>query len=300
MLDIFLNILPIIVLFILGVSLRRLAVLGPKHGNLLLKTVVYIGLPALILASFTTIELTAEMAFLPLCAALTIILTWPVAVLTGRRLGLPRATLGVYIIAPMIMNMAFEYPFIVAAYGQEGFAHLALFDFGNGAIVLTLVYALACWYGGEGGKINTLIKEVVTFPPFVALLLALIVNYAHIAIAPHVIDVVERAGQLTILLVPLALGIHFNVSKIRHRVLVFALLLRSGLGLALGICWVTVFNLDGISRVVVMFGAIAPVGFNTIVFAARERLDSTFAASLASISMALALVYLPVALVLLR
>ena len=101
-------------------------------------------------------------------------------------------------------------------------------------------------------------------------------------------------GRMIMYLVPMALGIYLNVSKVFSVPVLMAISIRIGLGFLLGLIWVNLFDLEGIIRAVVLMGTAAPIGFNTLVYASREHLDKEFAANIASASMLLALIYLPV------
>jgi predicted permease len=75
-----------------------------------------------------------------------------------------------------------------------------------------------------------------------------------------------------------------------------ALALRIVLGLVLGLTLAWAFELEGLTRAVLILGAAAPIGFSAVVFADREGLHRDLAASAASISVLLGLVYVPLAL----
>ena len=53
-------------------------------------------------------------------------------------------------ICAMSINNGFLFPFVIAVWGQVGFAQMALFDFGNALCQGSLVYAIAAAYGGHG------------------------------------------------------------------------------------------------------------------------------------------------------
>lgn len=294
MLLIIVKILPILILFAAGIVLVRSGLLARALADALLRLVVVVGLPALILGSLSRIELTPSLALIPVSAALTILVTGPIAWGIGRWLRLERTTLGSFVVGVMIMNLAFEYPFVLLAWGHEGFAYLALLDFGNGLLVLTFVYALACWFGGRSQNWQRVLRSLLAFPPFWALLAALGINAAGIKVPESALDALQWLGAGLVLLVPLALGMYFNPRLIRSRALPVAIGLRVGLGLCLGGLWVTLFDLEGLQRSIVLTGTAAPVGFNTLVYASLEGLDREFAASMASVSLLLALGYLPV------
>ena len=80
----------------------------------------------------------------------------------------------------MSINNGFLFPFVIAIWGQVGFAQLALFDFGNALMQGTLVYAIAAAYGGHGTGFLPILRRVMSFPPLWALLIALLLNVSDI------------------------------------------------------------------------------------------------------------------------
>ncbi len=266
---------------------------------MLLRVVLYAGLPALILGVISRVELQPALALLPVSAGLTILVTGLIAWRIGRLLALPRAALGVFVTGPMIMNMALEYPFVLATWGEAGVARLAMFDFGNGLLTLTLTYVVAGLYGDRAGNWRKVMTGVASFPPFLALMLALVVNLSGLVLPVALTDTLRWIGETLILLVMVALGIHLDVGMLHAPPVLAAIGLRLGLGLSLGWLWTEAFDLHGLERTVLLFGAVAPVGFNTLVYASLHNLDREFAASIVSLSLLLALLYLPVLLFLL-
>jgi predicted permease len=126
MTDMALKLAPILLAFIAGVVLRRLAGFTPQHADRMLRLVVWVGLPGLIIASIAQIHLRYDLLQLPLFPFAVAAIVWPVAASLAARLKLSRRQAGVYVTGVLMMNLAFEYPFILALFGQEGFAYLAL------------------------------------------------------------------------------------------------------------------------------------------------------------------------------
>jgi predicted permease len=288
-----LKLLPVFLLFLGGVAAHHLGYLQPRHADRLLNIVVTVGLPALILAVVSRVSLTREDAWLPLLAILTTLITWPLAWLSGTRLALPRTTLGVFIIGPMILNLAAVYPFVLAYLGERGLAEIVLFDFGGLLVTLTLTYGIACWYGGTSSQWRRIFAQLARFPPVWALAVALAINISGHAIPDVVLNPLQVVGEVALWLIMLALGVYFRWHTTHAGALVSAFVLRGGMGLLLGAVWVAVFELSGTTRAVVLAACMAPVGFNTLVFAAKAGLDREFAAAAVSVSLLLALVYLP-------
>ncbi len=296
--ELWLRLTPVAFAFAAGVMLRGRYRLGPAHAERLLRWVVRLGMPALILGTVTPLVLTPQIARLPAAAVLTVLVMWGLAAAVGRPLHLPRRQRGVQIIGAMIMNLAVVYPFAFAAWGAKGAGHLAFFDFGNGLIVLTLVYAIAAWYGRADAGLRPVLRALVRFPPFWAMAGALGLNLGGVALPGPLLHGLQWGGAFGVLLVLVAMGIFFRPPRRLPAALVLPLLLRAGAGSALGLLWVRLFGLTGIERAVVIVGAAAPAGFNTLVFASLEGLDRELAAAVVSLSVLLAMVYLPLIIVL--
>jgi len=294
------QIASLILLFALGRLARWRGWLAPPHAGRMLQLVVNVGLPAMLVATLTRTPLTSELAALPLAALFIMLVTMAVAVFTGRAMGLPRASLGAFIICSMSINDAFLFPFVLTGWGPQAFAQLALFDVGNSILQATAVFGTAAWYGGHSASVGALLRRMISFPPFWAVIVALALNLLQVPVPAVVLDTLGWAGRLILLLVILALGILFDVRLLRSTRVVGIVLLRIGLGLALAWGFVELAGLTGLPRAVVLLAGMAPIGFSVVAMANREKLDSELAASAASLTVLMALVYVPVMLWLLH
>lgn len=288
----------LILLFAVGVVSRRAGWLAPPHGGKMLNLVMTVGLPALFIADVSRIELQRDVLVLPAIAAAVMLITGVAAVALASWWRVPRASFGALVICSMAINNGLLFPFVIAGWGSEAFARLALFDLGNAIMQCTFIYGIAAVYGGHSASPAAIARRVVTFPPLWGLAVALAINLFGYQLPPAVTSVLGTAGRLILLLVVLALGILFDVRLARSRLVVTAIALRIGFGFLLGLAAVKIFALDGLIAHVVLLGCAAPIGFNVVVIANREHLDRELAASAASISVLAALVYVPVALLL--
>lgn len=294
MLELLPRLLPIIALFAFGVLARRRGWFDEVDARRMLTIVLWFAMPALILSTVTKLPLESELMFLPVTGALILLLSWPVAVFLGRRLALPTPALGVFVISPMVMNLAAEYPFVLAVWGAEGFGRFALFDLGNSLVVFTLTYALACLYGGRAGDIRGIGRRLATFPPLWALAAALLMNRWELALPDALTSALHTFGSAAVLLVMISLGVHFRPRLTLPMPAVLAIALRVVLGSGIALAFVVLFDLQGLDRLLVLIGGMAPVGFNVLVFSAREGLDNDLAATIVSMNLLMAFVYLPI------
>jgi len=295
-----LQIALLISLFGAGFVARRLGWLKPPHAGRMLQLVMNVGLPALLVASISRIHLTRELLALPLSAVLISGLTLLLAAWVGRALALPRPAQGAMVICGMSINNSFLFVFVLAAWGGAAFAQLALFDLGNAIMQGTVLYATAAWYGGHGTGLVAILRRMAGFAPLWAVLLALLMNLFGWTLPDPVADALALGGRTILLLVVLALGVLFDVTLLRSARLVYTLVLRMVLGVLLAAVCVWAFGLQGSLQSVVLLGGLAPIGFSAVAIANREKLDRELAASAASLSVLLALAYVPLALWLLH
>jgi predicted permease len=289
-----------VLLFFVGLAGRRCGVLQPRHGGALLRHGIVVGLPALFLANVTRMTLAPEVLWLPAIAIFVMLVCLAVAALSAPRVVEGRGARGAFLISAMALNGAFLFPFVLAGWGGEAFALLALFDLGNALMVCTVMYVLAAAYGGHAPGPGGILRRMLGFPPLWALLAALLLNLGSVPVPSLLLDTAGWLGRVVLLGVIVALGILFDHRRLALPATVAVVTIRVLVGIAAGWLAVAVLDLQGLPRAVVLLGSAAPIGFNVVLVAEREGLDREFAASAASLSVALGLVYVPVGLWLLR
>jgi malate permease and related proteins len=283
-------------LFVIGFTARRLGWLKPPHAGFMLRLVINVGLPCMFIADVSRIALRADLIALPASSLLIMVATWGLSLLLGRALHLSRTDQGTTTICSMSINNGFLFPFVLAVWGAVGFGQMALFDLGHVLGQSLLVYAIAATYGGRAAGAGAILKRVLAFPPLWALVVALLLNVSGTTLPDGLVSVLRAVGQAILLLVIVALGVLFDARLLRDRRVPAIILLRMLVGLGLGWLCVLAFGLTGITRSVVLLGAAAPIGFNAVVLANMENLNRELAASAASVTVLIGLVYAPLAL----
>jgi len=283
-------------LFVAGYLARHRGWLKPPHAGFMLRLVINVGLPAMFLADVSRITLRTDLIALPASSLVIMVAGWGLSLLIGRWLGLARADQGTVTICGMSINNGFLFPFVLAVWGAAGFGQMALFDLGHVLGQSFLVYAIATTYGGHATGFRAILRRVLAFPPLWALVLALLVNASGVALPAWLVTILHTMGQWILLLVIVALGVLFDVALLRDRRVPAIVALRMLAGLGVGWLCTMAFGLTGLTRSVVLLGAAAPIGFNAVVLSHVEKLNRELAASAASISVVIGLVYVPLAL----
>lgn len=300
MLDAFLKVSPLLATFALGYILKKLKVFRVEDGGLLLKLVFFVASPALVYISTSTVKITPHLLAFPLIASLTMFTVYLIDVFVTKSFKVSSKTLGVYFIGTLIANTGFALPFLLATYGFDVAARVAMYDLAGGILTYTLVYSLAVKYGDQRPSTKFIIQKVLISPPVWALVVALIVNLSGFQ-TPVVVDsFLRNLANLFSPLVMLALGFYFSPKFILPKLIFFGVATRMLGGFFIGLALASILKLSGIDRIVAIICTSAPIGFNTLTFANMEKLDTEFAASLISVAIAIGIILIPVLTVILN
>jgi predicted permease len=289
-----LKLAPIFIGFAVAFTVKKLGWVKPEFGSILLKTSLYVTIPALILVSVSRVGLTRHLIIFPLLSYIVVSITFIVTKLIAARMRQARATEGTFRVAPMTMNSAFSLPFLLATFGSEGVTRVVLFNAGFNPLLLLGVYSVAASYNPHNKRRSDVLKRVLFLPPLWALIAGVLINITGHRIPSPIDTGLQTLGALTGYLTIAALGLLFNPAHLRAGKTIAIVALRMGIGLIVGATIVTLLHLHGVDRAAVLALAAGPVGFNLLTFATIEHLDRELAASAVSLSLLVGLVLLPV------
>jgi malate permease and related proteins len=215
----------------------------------------------------------------------------------GRWMGLPRASVGALTLVGGLGNTSFVgLPMIESLQGREGMGLGLLIDqLGSYLALSTLGVFIATLYAADGRPtLRTMATRIITFPPFVALLLALALRPLPF---PAVLD--AALGRIGDTLAPLALvsvGLQLRFDAIRAQLKPLCI----GLGykllacpaLVMAVLWMQGSGTGMPSRVSLIEAAMPPM-IGAGIVAAQARLDAPLVSTLIGVGIPLGLATAP-------
>ena len=294
MLDIILKLSPIFLFFGLGVFIRRIGFANTVHGEFLLKFIFFISLPAMLLLIISTVPISPEKYYLPVIGILINVFCLGLTLLLTRFMNIKRLMLGSMLLCTAVMNNMVLYPFILYGIEADALLDLALVDFGNGITTATISYGIALAYGNKGSSIYAVVIKLVSSPLTWALIIGILLNIYSIVLPKLVISFLEPLGNMASPLILITLGIFFSPKLKNFRYVSTTILIRSAFGLLVGICLAKLFGFTGQTFTVIAISAAAPIGFTALAFSSIGKLDMEFTASAVSLSILLAMFYVPI------
>ena len=258
--------------------------------------IINIALPALTLQQIHGIHLHRDLVFPILMPWLMFAGVSASIWLIGRRLRLAAATTGALILTAGLANTSFVgVPMIESFYGASYMSIGLLIDqLGTYLVLSTLGITIACICSRGTASVREMAQRVVTFPPLIALVLALLLM--PITYPPIVSDILQRLGGTLAPLALVSIGLQLRVGVLRGRLRPLALGLSLKLLLApllLAIIYLDLLGQTGnIVRVTLFESAMGPQIGGAII-ATQYGLDPPLVTLMVGIGSVIAFLTLP-------
>ena len=205
----------ILLLIALGRLFAAARVLPDDAAETLNRVVIVLCLPALIFIHVPTLESSWDL--LPLVAMpwLLLALTIGLVLLAARLFGFSRPVTAVLLVLIPLGNTSFlGFPLIEALLGIDKVRFAVVYDqFGSFLIVCTHVLFVVAWYGdGPVPTVGLIARRIATFPPFVALVGALLLGNDWFA--DWLMALAEAFADMLLPLVTLAVGLQLKLKLV--------------------------------------------------------------------------------------
>jgi len=264
----------------IGYVLRRSGLLAAEDARPLNSLLVYVALPALIFGTVHGATLDWSLAALPAIAWVVVVAGLAVSFAITRVLKLDGPRTGAFMLVAVFGNTAYMgYPVATALLGDAGLVRAIISDiFGNTIAIISLGTFVVSRFGEHGVKVNPL-REVLTFPPFIALAAALLLHSVPI---PDALSAwLDALGTLVVPMIMISVGLTLKPAALgghlRPALLVAALKLVALPLLAWGLALLVLDDPASV-RIAVLEAGVPSMMF-TLIMGARLKLDVDFIAS---------------------
>ncbi|RKH02282.1 AEC family transporter [Corallococcus praedator] len=285
------------VCLVLGVLARRSGRFPEATASVFNVFLLNVSLPALVLRAMHRLEFVPGLVVAAVAPWLLFVGSSVFMRLLGPRLGLSRESVAALVLTAGLGNTAFVgLPMAAALLGPDGMAVAVVVDqLGSFLVVATLATLTAAKAHAQASlSVRMLVRKVLVFPPFQALVLALVLR--PFAFPDWMDSVLQRLGDL---LTPLALflvGFQLRLGGLRARVPALALGLSYKLVLAPLVALAVVAFMPGLALVVkqttVLQIAMAPM-VTAALLAAEYELDPELAVLMVGVGIPLSFLTAP-------
>ena len=209
------NILLVFLCLIMGLGMQKVAAF-PKNGHLALNQfVIYIALPALALFYIPKVSISTDLLYPLGIAWIGFLFSFAFFYTIGKRMGWPNRLIGCLVITAGLGNTSFVgFPIIQALYGEEGLKTAIIVDQpGSFVVMATLgIITAGIFSKGEPSR-NEIIKKILFFPPFIAFVLACLMNVLKLDFNDHFQTVFQKLGATVTPVALVAVGLQLKIDK---------------------------------------------------------------------------------------
>lgn len=218
------QVLPFLLFLGAGLLLKRLEVFPVDTDRSLNLYVIYIALPALILLQVPALQFSARML-------VTVIMPWAVVfvsalltLLVCRLMRWSKEVTGALLLVVPLGNTSFlGIPMVEQFFGSHAVSYAILYDqFGSFLALSSYGTLILAVYGnGQNNTPLSIVKTIITFPPFMALLVALFLPLD--ILLQTIRPVLSMAAGSLVPVILVAIGLQMQLLLPRHEIGPFAI-----------------------------------------------------------------------------
>ena len=294
------NFIIIICYLIIGMVLRRAPKFPKESANVLNLFVIYVSLPALILLKVPELTFSKQLLVPTLMPWGMLLFSAVLVLILSRIMGWDKSITGALLLLVPLGNTSFlGIPMVKVFFGESGIPYAVLYDqLGSFLALATYGTVILAYYGGdEKPEFKSIVWRTITFPPFITLLLAILVlkdfSYSYPA-AIKTLLVSLAATLVPIVMVAIGFQLHLKLSPSVIKPLCAGLLIKLVVAPAIALLMCAVLNLDSLAARVSIFEAGMPPMVSAGALAIIAGLSPRLTAALVGFGVIISFVTLPV------
>jgi len=289
------NLILLVLCFVAGVLLHRYKRMPVNTPAVLNSFIIHISLPSLTLLYVHDLKLDGDVWLMAAMAWIYFGLSVWFFRMVGKRMNLPRRTIGALILTGGLGNTSYlGLPMIEAYYGHQGLASGIIVDqLGSFLVLSTLGILVAGIYSSGAPTLGAMAKRIAYFPPFIALVIAVLLIPMDY---PEWLSVIlKRMGDTLAPLALLSVGFQLRLGHLAGNGKKLAIGLGFKLVLAplvLFLLYVPLLGAHGEAIQITLFEAAMPPMITAAILATEHDLDPPFATLMVAVGLVISFVTL--------
>ena len=212
------NLILLFVCLIIGIVLKKSKIIPENFHTSLNAFVINISLSAFSLYYISKIELNSSVIYPVLVVWIGIFAAILFFAGLGKIFGWKSSLIGALIMCAGFGNTSFVgIPLIQAMYGEEGLKTVMLVDQPGFVALSTVGILVANFYSGSKDSLLKHLSKILKFPPFIAFVVALLLNIFSIEIPKDIDEVLMKLGATTVPLALVSVGSQMQWKKIEKK-----------------------------------------------------------------------------------
>lgn len=284
-----------VIIIAIGYILKRFNIITERDGEGLSRIIFNITLPALIIISFTDIEIEPSLFLLIIIGFLYGVMMAIIGIFIFRKETKPTKGMLTLLISGFNIGL-FAYPLVGGIWGKQGIQYFGMFDVGNAIVIFGVVYLIGSYYSSEDTELNVgiIVKKLSRSIPLMTYIIVCILAIIGLKIPSLILDVSEVISVANMPLSFLLLGIYlsFSLEKVYFKQIMKVLALRYVVGLVIGITLFFILPLNNMFKYTLLLGFILPVPLSALPYAVEFDYDRKFVGTVSNLTILISFVLL--------
>ena len=290
------QILFILLLLIIGYSLRYIPAFPKNTASVLTTFVIYVSLPALILVQIPKLPFNSEMLVPSLLPWVMVFISAALVLGLARLFSWNRNVTGaMMLLVPLGNTSFFGIPMVEAFFGEQYIPYALLYDQVGTFLALATYGTIVIAIFSDQGKadFSSILKKIVTFPPLIALVIAFLSFVFPIPAQLNTMLEALAATLIPLVIIAVGLKMEFRMEKAHLSPMLTGLGIKLILAplIALGIIYS--LNLKGEAAFVAIFEAGMPPQISAWALAMTAGLSPKLGAMMVGFGIIISLLTLP-------
>ena len=248
----------IAIAIIIGYSLQKLKIFPKETPNILNMFIIYISLPATILLQIPNLEFSFDILVPAVIAWIVMLLSALLVIGFSKILNWSKEITGSLLLVAILTNSSIiAIPIINAYIGEEALPYVLIYDQLGSFLALTIYGAFVTAYYSSNSNLSfkLIVVKIITFPSFLALLLALLLLGQ--TFPPIITNILTTFANTLIPVALVAVGLQLQFKLPRDDIVPLSIALIIKLAIAPLIAYATIilFNWNNLAGVVSVFEA---------------------------------------------
>ena len=291
------NFIIILSLLLIGMGIKRLPTFPKETGNALNLIVIYVSLPALILLKIPQLVFSSELLAPVIMPWAMLVFSAVLVLVLAKSFKWDRATTGCLLLLVPLGNTSFlGIPMTRAFFGEQATPYALLYDqLGSFLALATYGSLVLALYGTGSGRpsVQTVLKKVASFPPFIALVAAFLLR--SVTYPPIITEILDTLAATLIPLVMIAVGyqLELKMDKAVLTPLSLGLVIKLVVAPLTALLFIRLMGWDGeLVRVSILEAGMPPM-VSAGALAILDDLNAPLAAALVGIGIVVSFITLP-------
>lgn len=209
------NLILLFLCLIIGIILKKSKIVPENFHVSLNAFVINISLSAISLHYISKIELNSSVIYPVLVTWIGIASAIAFFIILGKAFNWKYSVIGALIMCAGFGNTSFiGIPVIQAIYGEGGIKTVMLVDQPGFVALSTVGILVSNFYSGSKDSISKHLTKILKFPPFIAFVIALLLNILSVEIPKNLDEVLMKLGATTVPLALVSVGSQMQWKKI--------------------------------------------------------------------------------------